>query len=67
LGAFESFDGMVFKMRCHISELDGNSWVWLAYNKLKDDLEILTVEDNGTLDQYKHLVPLLAIDNLVGS
>jgi len=67
LNGFESFDNMIFKLRCEISKLEGNSWVWLVYNRKTYFLEIKTTEDNGTLDQYKELVPLLAIDTLVGT
>ena len=60
---FGSFDAFVAKFKNELDGLTGLSFSLLAYNKLTNNLEIMTTKHKDLIfDQSDELVPLLTIE-----
>lgn len=66
--AFGSFDGLIYNVMKTRIGASGSSWVWLAYNKLTDDIDLVVSHNNRSLiNKFDKFIPLLTIDIPVNS
>ena len=61
--SFQSFNAFFFKFVDAINKIEGPGYCLLAYNKMHDNLEIITTSDcqNLIFDQADDRVPILSI------
>jgi len=60
--SFKSFDAFWFKFIDEINKIEGPGYCLLTYNKINDNLEIITNNHKDLIfDQAEERVPLLSI------
>jgi len=66
--SFGSFDGLIYNVMKTRIGIEGSSWVWLAYNKQTEDIDLVVSHNNRSLlNKFDKFIPLLTIDIPVNS